>query len=227
MDFDRIYAFIAVLLLCCGFTGCEKPYEFDKDLALTCRDIRLTQYEGETHILVYSNGRWSASLTKPVAWASLDVLDTDGIGDLLVSYTENQGIARRVGVALEKGDTRDTVVITQKGMISNPQLSFVDEILSVAGEAGEYREGLVSNVYASTDQIECNAIYYQYGEPGPVNPIDGSGWIRSCRFEEDAVWFDLAANNTGERRSADVILRLNNNYDVDFSITIRLRQNAN
>lgn len=227
MDFNRIFAFLAAGLMCCAFTGCEKPYEFDQDIALTCRDIRLTQYEGETHILVYSNGQWNASLTKAVAWASLDVLDSDGIGDMLVTYTENQGIARRVGIAIEKGAARDTVILTQKGMNTNPQLSFVDEILSVSGAAGEYKEPLVSNVYASIDQIECSAIYYQYGEPGPKTPIDGSGWIRSCRFEEDAVYFDLTANNTGERRSADVILRLNNDYDVDFSITIRLRQNAN
>lgn len=218
---------LAAALLCCVCASCAKPYIYDKDIALTCREIHLTQYEGETRILVYSNGKWDASMIKPVQWASLSVCDSDGIGDMLFTYGENQGIARKAGIAIAKDASKDTVVIIQKGMNTNPQFAFVDEILSAGAQAGEYKEALVSNVFASIDQIESSAIYYQYGEPGPKMPIGGSGWIKSCRFEPDAVWFDLEANQTGERRSADIILRLNNNYDVDFSITLRLRQNAN
>lgn len=226
MDCRKVFAFFT-LAMCCILHACEKTYVFDKDLAVTARNINLTQYEGETHITVYSDGRWDASLTKAVPWATLEIIDQDGIGDLLFRYSENQGIARRVGIALSKGQTTDTVTVTQKGMNTNPQLAFVDEILSVDGADGEYEEALVSNVQASYDMIECSAIYYQYGEPGPKVAIDGSGWIRSCRFEDDAVWFGLTANNTGERRSADIILRLCNDCDVDFSISLRLRQNAN
>lgn len=205
--------------------SCEKPYSYDRDLAVTAREIRLTEYEGSTHVIVYSNGKWSASLTAAVTWARLEVIKSDGIGDLVFSYNENQGISRRVGIRLEKGAAVDTVMMIQTGSNTNPQLIFKDEIMTIGGQAGSYNAELVSNVMNSVELIEPSVVYYNWGEPSPAVPVGGDGWIRSCTIADNIAKLEVTSNNTGERRSADLVLRLNNDMDVDFSVTLRIRQN--
>lgn len=205
--------------------SCEKPYTFDRDLAVTARQIRLTEYEGSTHIIVYSNGKWSVSLTSDVSWARVEVISNDGIGDLVFSYDENQGITRRVGIRLEKGVAVDTVMMIQTGCNTNPQLVFKDEIMTIGGQAGTCDAELISNVMASVELIEPSVVYYNWGEPSPAVPVGGEGWIRSCSIADNVARLEVSSNNTGERRSADLILRLNNGMDVDFSVTLRIRQN--
>ena len=217
--------FWTVFVLEALFVSCEKPYTFDKDLAVTAREIRLTEYEGSTHMVVYSNGVWSATLTEDVLWANLEVGNNNGIGDLVFTYTDNPGIARRVGIRLEKGPAVDTVMMIQAGSNTNPQLVFKDEILTIGGEAGAVDAVLISNVMESVEQITPSVVYYNWGEAAPAVSPGGDGWIRSCVIADNIASISVSANTSGERRSADLALRLNNGMDVDFTVTLRIRQN--
>jgi len=223
----RKLSYLLVSVIALSLLGaCEKPYAFDRPLGLTSRSIKLTQYEGSTHIIVYSSGKWNCSLRNAVSWAQLSVVNDGSIGDMLFSYSKNDGINRKAIIDLSCGDAKDSIVIAQAGANTNPQLAFVDEIITASGSAGTINVPIVSNVMNSLDQIYPLARYYSYGEPGPVVPIDGNGWIKSCRIENNIVYLELTSNTTGEKRTADFMLRLNNDLDVDFTVTTRIRQNA-
>lgn len=216
----------AAALLATAVCSCQKHYAFDRPLGLTSRAIKLTQYEGSTHIIVYSSGKWGGSLRKNVDWAQFSVLDDGEIGDILFSYSQNEGINRKAVIDLFCDGVRDSIIISQSGANTNPQLAFEEEIITAQGSAGTLQVPIISNVMGSLDQIYPFVKFYQYGEPGPVQPIDGTGWIKSCIIEDNIVYLELTKNSSGEKRVADFMLRLNNELDVDFTVTTRIRQNA-
>ena len=80
---NTIIIISALLLL---LQGCNKPFEFDRPLAISSRAVTLSAEAGSTHVMVYSNGAWTASLTKPVKWASLNKLSGEGINDVTFTY---------------------------------------------------------------------------------------------------------------------------------------------
>jgi len=216
----------AAAILTASVCSCQKNYAFDRPLGLTSRTIKLTQYEGATHIIVYSSGKWEGMLRKNVSWAQLSVVDDGLIGDMVFTYSENDGINRKAVIDLLCDGVKDSIIIAQTGANTNPQLAFAQEIITAQGSAGTIQVPIISNVMGSLDQIYPLVKYYQYGEPGAVQPVDGSGWIKACRIENNTVELELTQNSTGERRTADFILRLNNELDVDFTVTTRIRQNA-
>ena len=67
---------IALTALTTALTGCQEDFELDLPLAVSARELSLTKDAGSTHVLVYSNGDWTARFTRPVKWASLNKLDT-------------------------------------------------------------------------------------------------------------------------------------------------------
>jgi len=216
----------ATAILIASACSCQKNYTFDRPLGLTARAIKLTQYEGSTHIIVYSSGKWEGSLRKDVSWAQLSVVDEGAIGDMVFSYSKNDGINRKAVIDLSCDGVQDSIIIAQAGANTNPQLAFAQEIITASGSAGTIQVPIISNVMGSLDQIYPLVKFYQYGEPGPVQPVDGSGWIKSCRIDNNIVYLELTQNSTGEKRTADFMLRVNNELDVDFTVTTRIRQNA-
>ena len=116
-------------------------------------------------------------------------------------------------------------MMIQAGSNTNPQLVFKDEILTIGGEAGAVDAVLISNVMESVEQITPSVVYYNWGEAAPAVSPGGDGWIRSCVIADNIASISVSANTSGERRSADLALRLNNGMDVDFTVTLRIRQN--
>ena len=114
MIMKKVILIITSILL---LASCDKPYQLDLPLSVAQRKISLTKDAGSTHILVYADGDWTASFTEPVSWASLNKVSGYGNNDLVFTYSANFGIARRVGIVLAKDELRDTVVLTQAGMI--------------------------------------------------------------------------------------------------------------
>ena len=55
------------------------------------------------------------SLTEDVDWAGIDRLSGSGMGQVKFNYAENFGPERKVGVAFEAGEVRDTVYMVQAG----------------------------------------------------------------------------------------------------------------
>ena len=95
--------------------SCQKTAEFENPLGLLTETTQLSAEAGHTPILVYSNTQWTVSLTENVDWAGIDRLEGEGMGQVKFYYAENYGPERRVGVAFEAGEVRDTVYLVQAG----------------------------------------------------------------------------------------------------------------
>ena len=100
---------IAVAAFAAALTGCQKDFEMDLPLAVAARELSLSKEAGSTHVLVYSNGEWTARFTRNVKWASLNKLEGYGNHEIVFTYAANYGISRKVGVVFQKGELADTV----------------------------------------------------------------------------------------------------------------------
>lgn len=107
--------FIAALLF--SVVSCQQKVEFDHPLGLLTEVTNLSSEAGSTPILVYSNTDWKVKLTEDVEWAGIDRLTGTGMGQVKFNYAENYGEERKVGVAFEAGEVRDTVYMVQKAGI--------------------------------------------------------------------------------------------------------------
>lgn len=108
-----ISLFIGACLLC--MPSCQQKAEFENPLGLLSHTVNLSAEAGSTPVLVYSNTQWTVSLTESVDWAGIDRLEGEGMGQVKFNYAENYGPERRVGLAFEAGDVRDTVYMVQAG----------------------------------------------------------------------------------------------------------------
>ena len=92
---------IAVAAFAAALTGCQKDFEMDLPLAVAARELSLSKEAGSTHVLVYSNGEWTARFTRNVKWASLNKLEGYGNHEIVFTYAANYGISRKVGVVFQ------------------------------------------------------------------------------------------------------------------------------
>ena len=175
-----IAAFAAFVAFTMVMTGCVKDYEMDLPLAVTSRDLQLEKTAGSTHVLVYADGEWTAHLTRPVKWASLDRNSGYGNHEFVFSYTANYGISRKVGVVLKKGALLDTVVFTQAGAINEPSLTFSSQALSLTRSEGEVYAPISTNLQYALADIQAKVVYYD--ENGLANePVE----VEMTRQDED------------------------------------------
>lgn len=209
----KISLIIIVPVVIAALQGCDKPFELDLPLSVSQRHISLTKDAGSTHILVYSDDRWTASLCPAVSWASLNKLSGEGNSDLVFSYSANYGIARRVGVLLSKGDLRDTVFLTQAGPVTLASYKFYKSSLDFSRAAGTLSVGVTSNLYYSTDALRVTASYT--AEDGTVTDVPLTGepagegsWILSARPMYDRLEFSVAENATSMERTAKLTVTI-------------------
>lgn len=228
----RIFAplsLAAVLLV----SGCNKAYVFPYQLRVTAEKIELNMYAGESHIMVYSNTSWTASLVDEVKWGELVGDGGSGIGDVTFVFNDNPSIPRMARLAISAGTARDTVNIVQSGAITSPSFYFTESIVNFESTAGEYPISIESDVPDLQDVAKAYAVYYFEGEPleeveighdVPGRPVEN--WIRGISYLDGKALVEVTANNEGRRRSADLILVLDNGLGISYRISVRIRQNA-
>ena len=76
--------------------GCNKTFEMDLPLAVSSRVIDLTKDAGTTHIMIFADGDWTAKFTETTEWASLDRLNGNGNSEVVLSFSANYGLSRRI-----------------------------------------------------------------------------------------------------------------------------------
>ena len=155
-----IGAFVAFVTLTMTLTGCYKNYEMDLPLAVTSRDLNLTKEAGSTHVLVYADGEWTARLTRPVKWASIDRQKGFGNHEIVFSYSANYGISRKIGVIFQKGALADTVMFKQAGALSDGQLAFKSAALSLVRSEAEAFAPISTNLQYALGDVNAEIVYY-------------------------------------------------------------------
>lgn len=222
----KIFTILSVVLL---FVSCDKPFEMDLPLSVAQRKISLAKSAGSTHVLVYADGAWSAAFTEPVKWASINKLSGYGNSDIVFSYSENYGIARKVGLVLTKDDLRDTVFFSQAGLVTSPnftvETSEVD-VLQCGGTASVFAE---SNLFYCAEALYAYAAYTDASgntEEVLVSGDDGNPahWIRSFTPSYDKFTFEVAANPSGELREVVLKIGINDPSGASLRQTVTVRQ---
>lgn len=167
-----VAAFATFVALTMTLTGCLKDYEMDLPLAVTSRALNLSKEAGSTHVLVYSDGEWTARLTRPVKWASIDRQSGFGNHEIVFSYSANYGISRKIGVVFQKGALADTVVFSQAGSLSEAQLSFTSGAMTLVRSGAEVFAPIKTNLQYALGDVEAQIVYYDENglanEPIPV-----------------------------------------------------------
>ena len=216
----------SILLL----ASCDKPYQLDLPLSVAQRKISLTKDAGSTHILVYADGDWTASFTEPVSWASLNKVSGYGNNDLVFTYSANFGIARRVGIVLAKDELRDTVVLTQAGMISTPIYEPQVSQVPLFNTAGTAVVNATGNLLYCADAVYAYAIYPKADGTEEEVLIDGEDsdpnhWITSFEAEHNKFRFNVNANASGSERTAKLRLTIANPTGMVFNKYVNVSQN--
>ena len=220
---------IALTALTTALTGCQEDFELDLPLAVSARELSLTKDAGSTHVLVYSNGDWTARFTRPVKWASLNKLQGYGNNEIVFTYSANYGISRKIGVVFEKGSLTDTVMFSQAGAITDASLSFSKPAVTLLKSRSQIFTPISTNLRYCIDDLEASVTYYdndglpndpvtvltraEEGEEGgegeggdepqaqPVEP-----WISNVSATYKGITFEVTDNDSGFARIADLTL---------------------
>ena len=220
---------IALTALTTALTGCQEDFELDLPLAGSARELSLTKDAGSTHVLVYSNGDWTARFTRPVKWASLNKLQGYGNNEIVFTYSANYGISRKIGVVFEKGSLTDTVMFSQAGAITDASLSFSKPAVTLLKSRSQIFTPISTNLRYCIDDLEASVTYYdndglpndpvtvltraEEGEEGgegeggdepqaqPVEP-----WISNVSATYKGITFEVTDNDSGFARIADLTL---------------------
>ena len=221
---------IALTALTTALTGCQKDFELDLPLAVSARELSLSKVAASTHVLVYSNGDWTARFTRPVKWASLNKLQGYGNNEIVFTYSANYGISRKIGVVFEKGSLADTVMFSQAGTITDASLSFSKPAVTLLMSRSQIFTPINTNLRYCIDDLEATVTYYdsdglpndpvtvltraeaeeggEGGEEGgdeqQAQPVDP--WISNVSVTYKGITFDVTDNDTGFARIADLTL---------------------
>lgn len=178
--------------------GCNKTFEMDLPLAVSSRVIDLTKDAGTTHIMIFADGDWTAKFTETTEWASLDRLNGNGNSEVVLSFSANYGLSRRLAIALAKSELRDTIFVNQEGMLSEPSLVWPCDSVGLCKNAGNATLKMKTNLYYSLQNIET-AVEYK-GE--------AKDWLSDVTFDGRLMKFAFTENSSAERRGANISVKV-------------------
>ena len=178
--------------------GCNKTFEMDLPLAVSSRVIDLTKDAGTTHIMIFADGDWTAKFTETTEWASLDRLNGNGNSEVVLSFSANYGLSRRLAIALAKSELKDTIFVNQAGMLSEPSLVWPCDSVGLCKNAGNATLKMKTNLYYSLQNIET-AVEYK-GE--------AKDWLSDVTFDGRLMKFAFTENSSAERRRANISVKV-------------------
>ena len=204
--------FLAALLL----SACDKSFEMNLPLAVNSHKLTFESSAGSTHILVWSDGVWTASFGREINWGSLNKLEGLGNSDLEFSYSANYGVTRSVELILTRAELSDTILLVQKGALSgdNVSLAFKSPAVTLLKNGYNVQTPVTTSLIYSTDMIVPRVEFFDTdgvsqgvvvaGEAAP-DTLHIVPWISNMKVEQDGglhIAYHVAENTTGAARSA-------------------------
>lgn len=176
--------------------ACQQDYELDLPLAVMQNTLTLDAGGGQTHVLVYAEDDWEASLGTEANWATIEKGAGSGNGEFVFVFELNAGIARQTDVVLTSGSRREVIAMQQKGFLSEAQLTIRNKTMTLPVWESDVEAGFDTNMGLALDRLETSI---DYGE-GPAD------WITDVSFTEHAIRFTAAANPTDKARTAQLVV---------------------
>ena len=160
---------------------------------MSSRAVTLDAAAGSTHVMVYSNGPWTASLTEPVKWAALDKLSGEGINDVEFTYSANYAVSRQVGIVFTSAGQRDTVMMTQKGSITEASFIFDNASINLLRSSATVNNPISTNLQYGLDNVRPTIVYSEeMVEEGEEVPTGFEKWISELKVTRRNVSFQVA-----------------------------------
>lgn len=210
--------------------SCDAPFELKLPLAVDSHRLKLSQAEGSTHILVYADGDWTASLDGDPQWAQLDRNSGEGNSEVVFTYGENLGIAREARLLLATDSRRDTVRLVQDGPVTNPSYKFAQSSNKLAVGGGRASFPVSGNLEHSTDAIRVAAVFEENGVRDTVAlstvETDNGHWITAAQPLADRLILTLDYNVTKAERNALILVTIDDPTGRTMKSTMTLIQTA-
>lgn len=208
------YTIVALAAMAC--LGCERPYEIVDELGVSSHTLNISQTPGSTHIAVYSTGPWTISLDRHVDWASINKLNGEGLGDFVLSWSANYGIARSIDILVSKEGRTETIRVIQAGLVESPYITLGSTKVVCPLQSHTFRIPMNSNLGNAVDDIRWRASYSG----------DSSAWISSCEIGSDFVEFTVENNGTGADREAELTVYLTAVTGTETFASLSVQQSA-
>ena len=188
----------SILAILALFTGCNREFEWEgfgvnnDDSEEHCIKLEKDS-EGSTNISVYSDGAWTAELENDPDWASLSNASGKGNGYITFNYKTNREAIRRAFILVHsKGETK-RIMVVQNGADIIFRFRAEDGDMIIEKEATTYYLALDANI--SND-------LYKHVVLDEVQYNEDEGWIGDVKMVGEQLSLNVAANDTGNERSA-------------------------
>ena len=196
--------------------SCDMPYEIEQPLGVTTKTVKLQARAGETPVVVYAAGDWTADLTENVDWASIDRLKGHGLSEIKFAYSQNFGAARKVGIIFYSSkEIPDTVMMIQAAGNEKPIFQFTKEEVTAPKNQGKIVLGFKTDLIYDMEDILSEVEYDQE---------DSKDWISNVEITAENVTLDIAENSTGMDRTATLKLTHTDAADKEIQTYMKIRQ---
>lgn len=221
LNMRKISILSMILAAALAVVGCNKTFEMDLPLAVSSRVIDLTKDAGATHIIIYADGDWTAKFVGSAEWASLDRLNGSGNSELVLGFSANYGLSRRLAIALSKNEMKDTIVVNQAGTLSEPELTWPCDSVSMCKSAGRAALTICSNLFYS---LQNTSYSVEYGD-------GAADWISDVVFDGRSMSFGVSDNSSSTLRRATIGVKVqipgnSKTEDKEETFEIRVSQDS-
>lgn len=194
----KLAIYVAVLL---AVASCAKPAEYNQTLGLLSEYNVLSADGGSTQVAVFSNTDWTVEMDRQVDWASIDRFNGHKSGYLVFDYEINYGRARRVILVFKAGDKTMTLNMYQSARIDDSKCVLTLGTSSIEAPS----TGVTMDIPFVTNLIyELDEMYLTITYPPGTEPE--TPWIILKGVTRDTVSIEIAPNDSGEARTANVRL---------------------
>ena len=181
--------------------SCAEKAEYNQTLGLLSEYNILSADGGSTQVAVFSNTEWTVEFDHEVPWASIDRFNGIKSGYLVFDYEVNFGRARRVILVFKAGDQTRTLNMYQSPRFSDSDCVLDLDVSSINASAAGQTEVIAfeTNLVYELDEMFLTITYPEGQEPA-------TPWITLKSVELDNIVIEIAPNNTGAERTANVRL---------------------
>ncbi|WP_256012210.1 BACON domain-containing protein [Desertivirga xinjiangensis] len=196
-----------------AFSACKREFEMDLSLAVNSNELHLAATEGNTHIMIYSTGKWTARLSEEADWLSLSKLEGQGNTDITVTYARNFGVPRSATLILTKGAETQEIKIIQEGL--NVALHFSKTKYTVPRTSLPVSLSLVGDLKYNVSDVKIDYLY---------DDETSEKWIAEPVITRTAFTFQTRENNSGRDRAVRITLSLKDGFGETLTFYADVQQ---
>jgi hypothetical protein len=177
-----VFIIMALAALC----GCQKEVELLHPLTLSSASVMMPAEGGRHVIVVYTKGEWTAELSQPVDWATIETISGKDIGGIGFVCAQNMGVGRSVDVVVRQGEFTDVITMNQSSALSSLTFEFEKSGYMVSSASQKHSFKFNTNI---PNLSSCADVVVTDGLGNTPN------WINDIYIEGDRLFFTVGGTN--------------------------------